>query len=81
MSWKEQQGWEGRVKEHVVSQNVFAFEIAFLKVDYKMKMRVWGSMDGFNCGPDVDLKNYNKKQSTSVCENWRNVFPSRKAYI
>lgn len=57
----------GRVKEHVVSQNMFAFETVFHKVDYKMKMRIWGSMDGFNCGPDVGLKNYNKKQSTYVC--------------
>lgn len=67
MSWKEQEDWERRVKEHVVSENMFAFEIVFLKVDYKMKMRIWGSMDVFNCGPDVDLKNDNKKQSTYVC--------------
>lgn len=65
MSWKEQ-GWERRVKEHVVSQNIFGFEIVFLKVYYKMKMRIWGSMVGFNCRPDVDLKNDNKKQSTYV---------------
>lgn len=67
MSWKEQQDWEGRERERVVSQIMFAFEIVFFKVDYKMKIRVWGSMDGFNCRPDVDLKNDNKKQSTYVC--------------
>lgn len=66
MSWKQEDRVR-RMKEHVVSQNMFAFEKVFLRVDYKMKMRMWGSMDGFNCRPDVDLKNYNKKQSTYVC--------------
>lgn len=74
MSRKEQQGWERRVKEHVVSQNMFAFEVVFLKVDYKMKMRIWGSMDEFNCGPDVDLKNCNKKRSTYVCVKSAEMF-------
>jgi len=32
------------------------------------------SMDGLNCGPDVDLKNDNKKLSTYVCMKCGEMF-------